>query len=223
MQTAGTLGGRRRLSVKSIRSSTTAAAASASVWEARMKMDEVKVFRAGTGDEPADEDGVRVYCRLRRNQSEGGGGAAAGFSAATTASAKKRRSWKASEPVTAIGEQLRKSRSDAAVTASAVVARGNVARVSTPEKKVAPAPAIGEVKEVVVVEVAERAPPPPPSEEDDEELEEELETEGEEEEHDKEELDQDRMAVDEDDAALHQGKLFVIVALTHCSRSRFVS
>jgi reticulon-4 len=188
-------GGRRRVSVQSTRSS----ASSPSVWEARMKMDEVKggvkVFSAGAGDEPADEEGMRVYRRLRRNQSDGGAGA----------TAKKRRSWKMSEPATAIGEQLRKSRSDAAASA-AVVARRNVARVTTPEKKAAPA---GEVKEVVVVE---RTPPPQESkveaaEEDEEKLEEELETEDEEE--DKEMLDQDRMAVDEDDTALHQGKELV--------------
>jgi reticulon-4 len=171
-------GGRRRVSVQSTRSS----ASSPSVWEARMKMDEVKggvkVFSAGAGDERADEEGMRVYRRLRRNQSDGG----------AAATAKKRRSWKASEPATAIGEQLRKTRSDAA--ASAV--RRNVARVTTPEKKAAPA---GEVKEVVVVQ---RTPPPPPEEE---ELEEELETEDEEEE-DKEMLDQDH-------TALHQGKELV--------------
>ena len=95
-----------------------------------MKMDEVKggvkVFSAGAADEPADEEGMRVYRRLRRNQSEGNGTGAAG--AASAAAAKKRRSWKASEPVTAIGD-LRTTRSDAAAavttatTTTAVVAR----------------------------------------------------------------------------------------------------
>ncbi|KAK3121454.1 hypothetical protein QOZ80_8BG0653660 [Eleusine coracana subsp. coracana] len=210
------VGGRRRVSVQSARSSAAAAApgGSASVWEARMKMDEVKggvkVFSAGAGDEPADEEGMRVYRRLRRNQSDGfGGGTTA------SAAAKKRRNWKASEPVTAIGDQLRKSRSDiatAAVPASAssttVVARRNVARVTTPEKKVALA---GEVKEVVVVEVAEQASSVESKdaaveeEAAEEEWEEESETEEMEEQQDKEMLDQDRMAIDdEDETALHQ-------------------
>ncbi|KAK3123162.1 hypothetical protein QOZ80_8AG0625020 [Eleusine coracana subsp. coracana] len=218
MQGTG-VGGRRRVSVQSARSSATAAApgGSASVWEARMKMDEVKggvkVFSAGAGDEPADEEGMRVYRRLRRNQSDGfGGGTTA------SAAAKKRRNWKASEPVTAIGDQLRKSRSDvaaAAVPASAssttVVARRNVARVTTPEKKVAPAAVAGEVKEVVVVEVAEQASSVESKdaavdeEAAEEEWEEESETEEMEEQQDKEMLDQDRMAIDDEDAtALHQ-------------------
>ncbi|TVU42358.1 hypothetical protein EJB05_08760, partial [Eragrostis curvula] len=211
-------GGRRRVSVQSARSSSSSAG---SVWEARMKMDEVKggvkVFNAAADDQAAadDEEGVRVYRRLRRNQSEGGGGVGAMTAAAA---AKKRRSWKASEPVTAIGDQLRKSRSDLAtsVTATTVVARRNVARVTTPEKKVAPVPAAtaGEVKEVVVVEVAEAASVEPsavveePEDDEEEELEEfeeELETE-----EDKEMLDQDRMAIDGDDTALHEGKEFVI-------------
>lgn len=211
-------GGRRRVSVQSARSSAAAApGGSASVWEARMKMDEVKggvkVFSAGgAGDEPADEDGMRVVRRLRRNQSEGG--AAAGFGAPTaSAAAKKRRSWKASEPVTAIGDQLRKSRSDAAA-ATTVVARRNVARVTMPEKKVAPVATSGEVKEVVVVEVAEQAPAA--GEAAEEEFEEESETEAEEQ--DKEMLDQDRMAIDddEDETALHQGKEFVALTTTLC-------
>ncbi|GJN09792.1 hypothetical protein PR202_ga27828 [Eleusine coracana subsp. coracana] len=228
MQGTG-VGGRRRVSVQSARSSATAAApgGSASVWEARMKMDEVKggvkVFSAGAGDEPADEEGMRVYRRLRRNQSDGfGGGTTA------SAAAKKRRNWKASEPVTAIGDQLRKSRSDvaaAAVPASAssttVVARRNVARVTTPEKKVAPAAVAGEVKEVVVVEVAEQASSVESKdaavdeEAAEEEWEEESETEEMEEQQDKEMLDQDRMAIDDEDAtALHQGKEFVVALAT---------
>ncbi|AQK52033.1 reticulon-like protein B21 isoform X4 [Zea mays] len=218
-------GGRRRVSVQSTRSA--GATPASSVWEARMKMDEVrggvKVFSAGAADEPADEEGVRVYRRLRRNQSEGGGAGAA------DTAAKKRRSWKASKPVTAIGD-LRKSRSDAAAavttattTATAVVARRAVARVSMPEKKVAPAPAAaaGEVKEVVVVEVhkaaaadAKNVARGPDEELDDDDddhddgaegelLDEEQETDEEEE---KEMLDlQDHMAIDDDEqTAPHQ-------------------
>lgn len=233
MQPGGTAsstatGGRRRVSVQSTRSAgaTPASSSSSSVWEARMKMDEVrggvKVFSAGAADEPADEEGVRVYRRLRRNQSEGGGAGAA------DTAAKKRRSWKASKPVTAIGD-LRKSRSDAAAaavttattTATAVVARRAVARVSMPEKKVAPAPAAaaGEVKEVVVVEVHKAAAADtknmargPDEELDDDDdgaegelLDEEQETDEEEE---KEMLDlQDHMAIDDDEqTAPHQGK-----------------
>jgi hypothetical protein len=237
MQPGGTAsstatGGRRRVSVQSTRSAgATPASSSSSVWEARMKMDEVrggvKVFSAGAADEPADEEGVRVYRRLRRNQSEGGGAGAA------DTAAKKRRSWKASKPVTAIGD-LRKSRSDAAAaavttattTATAVVARRAVARVSMPEKKVAPAPAAaaGEVKEVVVVEVhkaaaadAKNVARGPDEELDDDDddhddggaegelLDEEQETDEEEE---KEMLDlQDHMAIDDDEqTAPHQGK-----------------
>ncbi|CAO2206400.1 unnamed protein product [Urochloa humidicola] len=188
-----------------------------------MKMDEVKggvkVFSAGGGDEPADEEGMRVYRRLRRNQSDGSGGAGGSGAGAAAAAAKKRRNWKASEPVTAIGD-LRKSRSDAAaaaatttITTTAVVARRSVARVITPEKKVAlSAPAGAEVKEVVVVEV-HKAPQveeeakgvvEEPEEEElddgvDELDDEELETEEE-----KEMLDQDHMVIDNDDTALHQ-------------------
>ncbi|VAH75325.1 unnamed protein product [Triticum turgidum subsp. durum] len=166
--------------------------AAASVWETRMEMDEVKggvkVFSEGADD--ADEEGMRVYSRLRRNQSDGGG---AGAGAGTAAAAKKRRNWKASEPVTAIGE-LRKSRSDAASTGA--VAKRAVARVTTPEKKLA-----AEVKEVVVVEV-EQAPLPQPKnieEEAEEEEEEEWEEELEAEEEEKEVLDQDQTAIDEDE------------------------
>nr|CAD1840176.1 unnamed protein product [Ananas comosus var. bracteatus] len=62
-----------------------------SVWETRMKMDEVqggiKVFNAGECDaNAADEEGLRVYRRLRRNQSDG----------AAAAERKKRRSWSTS-------------------------------------------------------------------------------------------------------------------------------
>ncbi|CAO2206399.1 unnamed protein product [Urochloa humidicola] len=219
--TAG--GGRRRVSVRGAAASSASASAGSSVWEARMKMDEVKggvkVFSAGGGDEPADEEGMRVYRRLRRNQSDGSGGAGGSGAGAAAAAAKKRRNWKASEPVTAIGD-LRKSRSDAAaaaatttITTTAVVARRSVARVITPEKKVAlSAPAGAEVKEVVVVEV-HKAPQveeeakgvvEEPEEEElddgvDELDDEELETEEE-----KEMLDQDHMVIDNDDTALHQ-------------------
>ncbi|KAL6839127.1 hypothetical protein ACP4OV_031018 [Aristida adscensionis] len=224
--TAAGTGGRRRVSVQHTRSAG-ASASAASVWEARMKMDEVKggvkVFSAGAADEPADEEGMRVYRRLRRNQSDGGAGAGAGAGPAAAA-AKKRRNWKASEPVTAIGE-LRKSRSDAAAaaapasaTTTTVVARRAVARVTTPEKKVAPAAAAGEVKEVVVVEVAKAAPLEEPKamvgekaeelhddgEEFDDDDDEDFETEEEE----KEVVDQDHMAIDEEEedeeSALHQ-------------------
>nr|BAK07265.1 predicted protein [Hordeum vulgare subsp. vulgare] len=193
MQQPGTAAAstRRRLTVPR------RAPAAASVWETRMEMDEVKggvkVFSEGADD--ADEEGMRVYSRLRRNQSDGGG---AGAGAGTAAAAKKRRNWKASEPVTAIAE-LRKSRSDAAATAGAVVAKRAVARVTTPEKKLA-----AEVKEVVVVEV-EKAPLPQPkdikaeAEEDQEEWEEELEAEEQEEEEEKEVVDQDQAAIDEDE------------------------
>ncbi|KAG0499063.1 hypothetical protein HPP92_003754 [Vanilla planifolia] len=59
-----------------------------SVWERRMKMDElnggIKVFNGG-GDSCDDEERVLVYRRLRRNQSDGG------------AEKRKRRSWKQPE------------------------------------------------------------------------------------------------------------------------------
>jgi len=227
MQSGGTVsntattGGRRRVSVQSTRSAAVTTSAS-SVWEARMKMDEVKggvkVFSAGAADEPADEEGMRVYRRLRRNQSEGNGTGAAG--AASAAAAKKRRSWKASEPVTAIGD-LRTTRSDAAAavttatTTTAVVARRAVAPVSKPEKKVAPAAAAGEVKEVVVVEVhkaaaadAKNVVQQPDEELDDDDAEDELLDEelDQTEEEEKEMLDQDHMAIDNEQTALDQGK-----------------
>lgn len=208
-------GGRRRVSV---RGAAAASVGSASVWEARMRMDEVKggvkVFSAGAADEPADEEGMRVYRRLRRNQSDANAGAGTGTVAAA---AKKRRNWKASEPVTAVGD-LRKSRSDAAAmtattmtTTTAVVERRAVARVTTPEKKVAPAAVagVGEVKEVVVVEVHKAAPEEveakgvseEPGEEDLDEGVDELDDEEE-----KEMLDQDHMVIDDDETAPHQGK-----------------
>lgn len=202
-----TTGGRRRVSVQPARS---AAASSASVWEARMRMDEVKggvkVFSAGAADEPADEEGVRVYRRLRRNQSEGNGTGAVGT--ATAAAVKKRRNWKASDPVTAIGA-LRKSRSDVtasaaavATTTTAVVGRRAVARVSTPEKKVAPA---GDVKDMVVVEVHTAAVADANNvvEEPEDELDGDAEDELLDEE--SEMLDQqDNMAIDEEQTALQQ-------------------
>ncbi|CAL5011644.1 unnamed protein product [Urochloa decumbens] len=215
-------GGRRRVSVRGAAASS-ASAGESSVWEARMKMDEVKggvkVFSAGGGDEPADEEGMRVYRRLRRNQSDGSGGARGSGAGAAAAAAKKRRNWKASEPVTAIGD-LRKSRSDAATaatttmttttTTTAVVARRAVARVTTPEKKVALAvPASAQVKEVVVVEVhkapqAEEEANGVVEEPEEEELDDELDDEELETEEEKEMLDQDHMAIDDDETALHQ-------------------
>lgn len=61
-----------------------------SVWETRMKMDEVKggikVFNAA-GETRDDEEGLRVYRRIRRNQSDG-----------VDAEKKKRKSWKQPEP-----------------------------------------------------------------------------------------------------------------------------
>uniref|UniRef100_A0A0E0LTA1 Reticulon-like protein n=1 Tax=Oryza punctata TaxID=4537 RepID=A0A0E0LTA1_ORYPU len=204
----GGVAARRRLSVPR-GAGAAAVGTGASVWETRMKMDEVKggvkVFSAGGDD--ADEEGLRVYRRLRRNQSDGGGGASGSMNAAAAA-AKKRRNWKASEPVTAIGD-LRKSRSDVAAAAAPVVgvttvtAKRSVTRVTTPEKKVAASAAAAEVKEVVVVEVSEtnNLDEETEEEDDEEELEEELEGEEEEEEEEKEVLDQDHMAIDDDEAA----------------------
>uniref|UniRef100_A0ACD5V3I7 Uncharacterized protein n=1 Tax=Avena sativa TaxID=4498 RepID=A0ACD5V3I7_AVESA len=175
-------------------------AAAASVWETRMKMDEVKggvkVFSQGGDD--ADEEGMRVYSRLRRNQSDGGGGGSGAGAGTTAAAAKKRRNWKASEPVTAIGE-LRKSRSDVSA-ATGVVAKRAVARVTTPEKKVAPA--CDEVKEVVVVE-APLQQSKNLEEEEAEEDEDEWEEEAEAEEEEEEVLNQDHMAIDDDDETVH--------------------
>jgi hypothetical protein len=85
--------------------------------------------------------------------------------------------------------------------ATGVVAKRAVARVTTPEKKVA------EVKEVVVVEVPLQQPKNfgEEAEEDEEEWEEELEADDE-----KEVLDQDHMAIDDQETvqttSLHQGK-----------------
>jgi hypothetical protein len=83
------------------------------------------------------------------------------------------------------------------------MAKRSVARVTTPEKKVA------EVKEVVVVEVPLQQSQnleEEEAEEDEEEWEEELEAE---EEDEKEVLDQDHMAIDDEEivqtTALHQG------------------
>ncbi|RLM61642.1 hypothetical protein C2845_PM14G08000 [Panicum miliaceum] len=226
MQQQGSGGGRRRVSVRG--AAAAPPAGSASVWEARMRMDEVKggvkVFSAGGGDEPADEEGMRVYRRLRRNQSEGNAGAGNG----AAAEAKKRRNWKASEPVTAIGD-LRKSRSDAAAavnttttttTTTAVVARRAVARVTSPEKKIAPAAAaVGEVKEVLVVEVHKAQAEEEPEEELDDDVDglddEELEAEEE-----KEMLDQDHMAIDNDETALHRGKESWTMTTTKISSHR---
>lgn len=73
-----------------------------SVWETRMKMDEVKggikVFNAA-GESRDDEEGLRVYRRLRRNQSDG-----------IDVEKKKRKSWKQPEPQRS-PNQIRKARS----------------------------------------------------------------------------------------------------------------
>ncbi|PKU69896.1 hypothetical protein MA16_Dca011915 [Dendrobium catenatum] len=73
-----------------------------SVWETRMKMDEVKggikVFNTA-GESRDDEEGLRVYRRLRRNQSDG-----------VDAEKKKRKSWREPEPQRS-PIQLRKARS----------------------------------------------------------------------------------------------------------------
>ncbi|XP_015696236.1 reticulon-like protein B21 isoform X4 [Oryza brachyantha] len=195
-QQGGGAATRRRLSVP--RSGGAGGAGTgASVWETRMKMDEVKggvkVFSAGGED--ADEEGLRVYRRLRHDQGGAGGTSAA--------AAKKRRNWKASEPVTAIGD-LRKPRSDAAAVGVVTTAKRSVTRVTTPEKKVAAAAAAAaEVKEVVVVEVPETNNMEDEAEGDyDEELDEEEELEAEDDqEEEKEVLDQDHMAIDGDEAA----------------------
>ncbi|KAJ3693327.1 hypothetical protein LUZ60_008807 [Juncus effusus] len=72
-----------------------------SIWESRIKMDEVKggvkVFNGGESKE--DEEGVKVLRKLRRNQSE------------SVAEGKKRKSWKSTE-TTMNSIQLRKSRSE---------------------------------------------------------------------------------------------------------------
>ncbi|KAG6486359.1 hypothetical protein ZIOFF_054929 [Zingiber officinale] len=73
-----------------------------SVWEARMRVDAVnggvKVFNADGGDADGDEEGMRVYRRLRRNQSD------------SIASSRKRRNWTAPQVEGRNPIQLRKSR-----------------------------------------------------------------------------------------------------------------
>ncbi|XP_074569826.1 uncharacterized protein LOC141826474 [Curcuma longa] len=73
-----------------------------SVWEARMRVDAVnggvKVFNADGGDADGDEEGMRVYRRLRRNQSD------------SIASSRKRRNWTAPQVEGRSPIQLRKSR-----------------------------------------------------------------------------------------------------------------
>lgn len=80
-----------------------------SVWETRMRLDEVKggikVFNSEESrddDGNADEEGLRVYRRLRRNQSDG-----------VSTERRKRRNWKPPEPA-ANGSPipLRKAKSD---------------------------------------------------------------------------------------------------------------
>lgn len=75
-------------------------AQSSSIWETRIKMDEVKggikVFNVSENRD--DEEGLRVYRKLRRNQSE------------SMAEGKKRKSWKSTTAVNPA--QLRKSQSE---------------------------------------------------------------------------------------------------------------
>ncbi|XP_029118337.1 uncharacterized protein [Elaeis guineensis] len=76
--------------------------AAGSVWETRMRMDEVKGgIKVFNGDESrdddgnADEDGLRVYRRLRRNQSDG-----------VSTERRKRKNWRPPEPA-ASGSMVR--------------------------------------------------------------------------------------------------------------------
>lgn len=85
-----------------------------SVWEKRMKMDEVKggikVFNAQNQTNAGDEaQGIRAPRRLRRNQSDGDGGAAT-----DNAQRRKRRNWKPPEAAAESKSpiQLRKARSE---------------------------------------------------------------------------------------------------------------
>ncbi|KAM0942694.1 putative reticulon-like protein B17/18/21 [Dioscorea sansibarensis] len=67
-----------------------AGVASGSVWETRMKMDQVKggikVFNGDNGNDNRDEEGMRVYRRLVRNQSD-----------PSSMGSRKRRSWRQPE------------------------------------------------------------------------------------------------------------------------------
>ena len=88
-----------------------------SIWKTRMKMDEVKggvkVFNGDTNNvSNADEEGIRVNRRLRRNQSDGV------VSSVAVVERKKRGNWEPPEPVAGNGVldkstvQLRKARSE---------------------------------------------------------------------------------------------------------------
>lgn len=72
---------------------SSSAVAAGSVWETRMKMDEVrggiKVFNAEDETNADDPEGIRVFRRLRMNHSDGGG----------VIERKKRRNWRPPEPV----------------------------------------------------------------------------------------------------------------------------
>jgi reticulon-4 len=100
-------------------------AQSSSIWESRIKMDEVKggikVFNVGENRD--DEEGLRVYRKLRRNQSE------------SMAEGKKRKSWKSTAAINPA--QLRKSQSEIS----------NAQRISSENPK----EIASGVKEVVVI------------------------------------------------------------------------
>ncbi|KAJ4755009.1 Reticulon-like protein [Rhynchospora pubera] len=100
-------------------------APSSSIWETRIKMDEVKggikVFNVSENRD--DEEGLKVYRRLRRNQSE------------SMAEGKKRKSWKSTAAINSA--QLRKSQSEIS----------NAQRISVENPK----EIVGGVKEVVVI------------------------------------------------------------------------
>lgn len=100
-------------------------AQSSSIWETRIKMDEVKggikVFNVSENRD--DEEGLRVYRKLRRNQSE------------SMAEGKKRKSWKSTTAINPA--QLRKSQSEIS----------NAQRISSENPK----EIAGGVKEVAVI------------------------------------------------------------------------
>ncbi|KAJ3698383.1 hypothetical protein LUZ61_002088 [Rhynchospora tenuis] len=101
-------------------------ASSSSVWETRIKMDEVKggikVFN-NVSENRDDEEGLKVYRRLRRNQSE------------SMAEGKKRKSWKSTAAINPA--QLRKSQSE--------ISNSQRILVESPKE------IVGGVKEVVVI------------------------------------------------------------------------
>lgn len=86
--------------------------AAGSVWDTRIRMDEVeggvKFYNGDSSSKGArdEEGGIRVYRRLRRNQSEN----SIAVAAATTTERRKRRNWKPPGPMA--NDQLRKSISD---------------------------------------------------------------------------------------------------------------